>query len=95
MSTDANVTPVINPNLLVDERDLDVTLAAFKRVRDFWSNTNVTIGDEYLPGPNITIDAEITDWIRDNAMTVWRASGTCKMGVLGDEMAVVGSKARF
>jgi len=93
-STDANVAPVINQNFLVDERDIDVTLAAFKCVRNVWSSTNVTIGDEYLPKSNITADAEIADWIRDNAMMVWRASGTCKMGVPGDEIAVVDSKAR-
>lgn len=93
-SADSNVAPVINPNLLGHPADVEVTLAAMKRVRSMWANINVTIGDEYLPGPNVTTDAEIIDYLRSHAMTVWHAASTCAMGTSSDPMAVVDSTAK-
>ena len=47
--------PVINPNWLSDARDQDLAIAGFKRARQIWENMgNVTIGEEQLPGPNVS-----------------------------------------
>jgi choline dehydrogenase len=93
-STDSNVAPVINPNFLTHPADVEVALAAFKRVRSAWENVPAAIPPEYLPGANVTSDADILDFIHSTAMTVWHASGTCAMGNSTDSNAVVDSNAK-
>lgn len=52
-STDTMDPPLINPNWLTAEADVEVAIAGFKRTRQFWANMhNITIGEEYLPGGN-------------------------------------------
>jgi choline dehydrogenase len=93
-STDTNTLPVINPNWLTHPADVEVALAAFKRTRAVWENVAVRYGDEYLPGKNVTTDAQILQFIRESAVQVWHASTTCAMGRAGDASAVVDAKAR-
>lgn len=94
-SADAAMAPVINPNWLTDSRDKDQAIAAFKRVRQIWTQmSNITVGDEYKPGPGAQSDEEIWRWIQKDAITIWHASSTCKMGRSNDTMAVVDSRAR-
>jgi choline dehydrogenase len=93
-SADASVQPVINPNWLTAPEDVDMAIAGFKRTREIWSHINVTIGPEYLPGPNVTTDTQILDYIRDAAFTLYHASASCKMGRSNDMMAVVDPQAR-
>lgn len=94
-SADSTVHPVINPNWLADPRDKSQAIAAFKRGRQVWAQmSEITIGDEYRPGPETQSDEDIWRWIQEDAITVWHASATCKMGRSNDSMAVVDSKAR-
>lgn len=93
-SNDASVQPTINPNWLTAPEDVDIAVAGFKRVRELWSNINVTIGEEYLPGPNVTTDDQIIGFMRQSAFTLYHAASTCKMGRSDDAMAVVDPQAR-
>ena len=95
-SADAADPPLINPNWITDPADVEVAIAAFKRVREIWSLMNgTTIGGEYFPGTaSVNSDEEILDFIRKALIQLWHAAGTCKMGKDGDENAVVDSKAR-
>ena len=94
-SSSALDQPQINPAWLTAPEDIDLALAGFKRVRQIWSTiSNVTVGEEYLPGPNVTSDEQIVEFMRESAFTLYHASATCKMGRSGDAMAVVDSKAR-
>lgn len=89
--------PLINPNWLTSETDVQVAIAAFKRVRDAFASNGmepVIIGEEYYPGPQVSTDEEILEVIRNNLMTVWHASCTCKMGRRDDPGAVVDSQTR-
>ncbi|PYH47053.1 GMC family oxidoreductase [Aspergillus saccharolyticus JOP 1030-1] len=89
--------PVVNPNWLTTQTDIEVALALFKRTRDIWASDplqNITTGPEYYPGTNVTTDEQILDVIRSSLITVWHASCTCKMGAREDAMAVVDSEAR-
>lgn len=54
----------------------------------------MTVGQEYLPGSNVTSDEQIVEFMRESAFTLYHASATCKMGRSRDAMAVVDSKAR-
>lgn len=93
-SPDASVQPTINPNWLTAPEDVDIAVAGFKRIRELWSNMNVTIREEYLPGPNVTTDGQIVDFMRQSAFTLYHAASTCKMGKSDDGMAVVDPQAR-
>ena len=44
-------------------------------------------GREILPGPQVQTDAEIRDYLRAEALSVYHPVGTCKMGT--DPLAVV------
>lgn len=82
--------PLISPNWLLHPGDQELALVAFKRTRDMWKTvTNITIGEEYLPGPKVQSDADILDFIRQAMSPVWHAAATCKMGKQTDLMAVV------
>jgi choline dehydrogenase-like flavoprotein len=96
-SADTAVAPIIDPGFLTAPADQDVALAAFKRARDFFATKAVQpvlIGGEYDPGPRVSTDAQILQWIRNNVMTVWHASCTCAMGKSNNPLAVVDSHAR-
>jgi choline dehydrogenase len=96
-STDTTDPPLINPGWLSNFSDVEVAIQAVKRGRDFFGASAiqpVLIGEELLPGKNITSDAEIEEFVRQYVATVWHASCTCAMGKIDDPMAVVDSKAR-
>jgi GMC oxidoreductase len=86
-STDTNVAPVIDLNWLTYLADVEVALATFKRTRQVWAPLNITIGDEYLPGPSVTSYVDTLDFIRNVP---------CErdMGKSSNSMAVVDSTAR-
>ncbi|KAL9602708.1 MAG: hypothetical protein Q9219_001698 [cf. Caloplaca sp. 3 TL-2023] len=90
--------PLINPNWLTTQADIEVSVAMFKRLRQAWAvpalAANLTIGEEYYPGPSVQTDAEIEALIRRTMTPVSHASATCKMGKEGDQMAVVDSHGK-
>lgn len=94
-SSDTSDPPVINPNWLTHPADVNLAITAFKRIRQMWPGmANITIGPEYLPGPNVTTDEEILHFIRESVVEIYHASVTCKMGMKNDTMAVVDPQAR-
>ncbi|KAL8935222.1 MAG: hypothetical protein Q9216_005532 [Gyalolechia sp. 2 TL-2023] len=87
--------PLINPNWLTHPTDIQLAIAAFKRQRQVWAAmSNLTIGEEQIPGPAVQSDADILDFIRRTLAPVWHAAATCKMGPRSDRMAVVDTHAR-
>lgn len=96
-SADTSDLPVINPNWLDDQADQEVVVAMFKRIRQAFQSEAmkpVVIGEESNPGPQVQSDDQILQFIKDNMMTLWHPSCTCKMGTSEDDMAVVDSQAR-
>ena len=94
-SADATDQPIINPNWLTDPCDKEFAIAAFKRTRQIWgAMSEIVSGEEYRPGLDVQSDEAILDWIRQDSLTIWHASATCKMGTRDDDGAVVDSKAR-
>ncbi|KAH8900239.1 GMC oxidoreductase-like protein [Thozetella sp. PMI_491] len=89
--------PVVDLGWLNDPADGEVAVAALKRCREAWASSAldpVRSGPEIAPGADVITDAQILDYIRTTASTVWHASATCKMGRPTDPMAVVDSEAR-
>ncbi|WP_427308705.1 GMC oxidoreductase [Cupriavidus sp. H39] len=53
---------------------------------------NEIVASEYSPGPAVKSDAEILDFVRRTASTVFHPCGTCRMG--NDEDSVVDPELR-
>ena len=81
--------PVLQPNYLAREVDLQAFIDGVKLVRQLACTSSLApyLAQETAPGSAIQTDSEITGWIRDTLATTWHYSGTCKMGV--DPLAVV------
>lgn len=97
VSADTNVAPLINPGYLTNQVDVDVAIAGFKRVREFYATEamqSFVIGDEYFPGKSVMTDEQIEDFIRHQFNTIWHAACTCSMGKVEDPNAVVDSQGR-
>lgn len=89
--------PIINPNWMTTDADLEVMVAIFKRMRQLWRSPamkNIIIGDEVWPGSSVESDEEIIAFLRETVTPMSHATSTCKMGKRSDPLAVVDSKGR-
>lgn len=80
-------SPVIHPNLLGDERDVETLVRAGKLVESVFKSPGLA---EHVIGrlnPEFHSDDEWRDYIRSAVGIGWHASGTCRMG--GDAESVV------
>lgn len=97
-SADNALEPVINPNFFDDPVDVEVAVAAYKRVRAFWQTEAIKpflVDDkEAFPGLNVSTDSQIETIIKQSFQTIFHAASTCSMGKSDDKMAVVDTKAR-
>ncbi|KAH8911261.1 alcohol oxidase [Coniochaeta sp. PMI_546] len=96
-SADANAPPLIDMGWLTDPADAEVAVAAFKRLRQAWAAPTVSavkVGPELRPGSAVQTDAQILQWIRENAIQIWHACGTNAMGSSAASGAVVGPTAK-
>jgi choline dehydrogenase len=107
-SSNPLAAPAINPNWLTHPADEEVAIAWYRRMRevfatDVYKTQLEEPGTEAYPGLDKQSDEEILAVIRDSAMTVWHAAGTCRMGksttkdgvkVPVDEMDVIDNEAK-
>lgn len=93
-SADPAEKPVIDPNYLSAPLDVATMTNAVKIIRRIFAQNSFERfrGEELTPGPHVRTDAEITDWIRSAARTVFHPVGTCRMGI--DAMAVVSAELK-
>ena len=93
-SLDPNVQPLIQPNYLSVQKDLDVMVKGVKMSREVINQKafDQYRGAELHPGLDVQTDKEIEEFVRANAETIYHPVGTCKMG--SDEFAVVDDKLR-
>jgi len=93
-NADPHSPPMIDPNFLGEESDLDTMVAGFKttkRLLDAPALKAMQKRDTVTAG--VETDAQIRDCLRNNVDTVYHPVGTCKMGV-NDPLAVVDPKLR-
>ena len=91
-SADPAAPALIQPNYLEDEADCRTTIAGIRLVRDVIAQPafDAYRGAELAPGAALQSDADLTSWLRANAMTTFHPVGTCRMGT--DPMAVVDAR---
>jgi choline dehydrogenase-like flavoprotein len=93
-SPDPKASPRIFANYLATETDRDTMVAGVRLGRKIAQSAPLAsiLKCEREPGPDAVSDAELLDWIRARATTIYHPVGTCKMG--RDDMAVVDSRLR-
>ena len=93
-SDDPYHSPVIDPNYLGAEGDIDPLVEGIKLARDVADTDPVDefCGAEVHPGPEVTSESGLREFVREHASTVYHPVGTCKMG--DDDMAVVDDELR-
>jgi choline dehydrogenase len=91
-SADPHDSPMIDPNYLAAEADMEVIVEGVKIARKILGSPafNPYRGEEYLPGKAVQSDDEIREFIRDWAQNIYHPVGTCKMG--NDPLAVVNDR---
>ena len=87
--------PLIDPNVLACEADLESLVAAVELCRRIGASDALrgAFGAvERYPGPDVSSPEEVRRYVRDTAITYHHQVGTCKMGL--DEAAVVDPRLR-
>ncbi|WP_226665653.1 GMC family oxidoreductase [Microbulbifer aggregans] len=93
-SRDPRALPLIQPNYLSAPEDLQVMIEGFEMAREILVQTDLQRYQKrwWSPGGALTKRADIEEFIRQHAETIYHPVGTCKMG--SDEQAVVDSQLR-
>jgi choline dehydrogenase len=96
-SADPKAQPAIRFNFLADPIDQAAMSEGFRMIRRIVDAAPMDAyrGEEYSPGPHISSDADILDYIRNNSQTAYHPIGTCRMGtgpnaVVDDKLKVHG-----
>ncbi|MBM86426.1 MAG: choline dehydrogenase, partial [Rhodospirillaceae bacterium] len=93
-SADPMASPAINFNFHSALVDAELTVAAVNIVRRIMRAPAMEpLGvQELAPGPELSSDEQILEWVREMAETTYHPVGTCKMG--SDPLAVVDDRLR-
>ncbi|MGP4713075.1 MULTISPECIES: GMC family oxidoreductase [unclassified Psychrobacter] len=86
-STDASVAPLIDPNYLSHEKDVEFMMAGAKRTREIMEEAPLAkfITEDYA-APYLEKDG-LLGYIQNRSDTIYHPVGTCRMGA--DELSVV------
>jgi choline dehydrogenase len=95
-STDPKAFPKIIHNYLSTEHDRDLAIEGFKMLRKIFQSEVFQAHSVYeiLPGESVQTDAEILEFWRREAMSVYHPVGSSKMGSADDPTAVVDNELR-
>jgi len=93
-STNPTDPPAIQPNYLASENDMKVMVEGLRWARKIGQAKafDAYRGNEFVPGEEVTSDADLAEFIRSRAETLYHPVGTCKMGE--DPLAVVDPELR-
>lgn len=86
--------PVIDMNHLGADADVEVLMRGIEIGYELMKShaLDSARGDEVVPGPAARSRADLEQYVRNTAVTVWHPCGTCRMG--HDTMAVVDPQLR-
>lgn len=93
-SRDPMAPPIIDPQYLSHPADLEILVAGVKRAREVLRAPALaqTVTVPIEPEPGVEADADLADFVRRKAETLYHPVGTCRMGI--DESAVVDPELR-
>jgi choline dehydrogenase len=83
-SADPMAPPLIEPNMLADERDVATLVEGVRVVREILARTAGIVAQEVHPGETCTEPAAIAEYIRAHTEGAYHPAGTCRMGADAD-----------
>lgn len=95
-SADPLAAPGIQPGYLGTPQDRQLAVAMVRKMREIAARPALArhIVQEHEPGAGQVGDAELLDWIRRRAASIFHPVGTCAMGPSTDPMSVVDARLR-
>ena len=95
-SNDPLAPPLIDPNFASHPRDIDRLVAGVRETRRVLAQAAFDQHHdvEVSPGPELQSDEELREFVRRTAEVAYHPVGTCRMGPVGDPMAVVDPRLR-
>jgi choline dehydrogenase len=86
--------PLVNPNYLSADSDLERLVQGVKIARDIFGTRafSTWVKQELMPGPDVHGHKKLREFVRQNADSYHHQVGSCKMG--SDDMAVVDPELR-
>jgi choline dehydrogenase len=93
-SADPAEAPAIRFNFLSAEHDRTGIVNVLRKGRELMATSPLkeVTGQEIAPGAHLQSDADLLEWVRNNAETTYHPVGTCKMG--NDPRSVVDPELR-
>jgi choline dehydrogenase len=87
-SRDPLQPPRIQPSYLADPADRATAISLLRLIRRVAAQPTLRrlIVAEHRPGPRVSSDAELLDYIKETGQTAWHTVGSCRMGALGDSV---------
>ncbi|MFV8817926.1 GMC family oxidoreductase [Haliea sp. E17] len=81
-SADPDALPLIDPNYLDVESDLECLVSGIRKVRDIASQPALAavVSEEILPGSGISGAQALRDAVRERATNQFHVAGSCRMG---------------
>jgi choline dehydrogenase len=81
-SADPRHKPAIDPCYLADRADIEPLVTGLKMARQFAAARPMAriCASELAPGPGVRTDAELREFIRQDAVTLYHPVGSCAMG---------------
>lgn len=75
--------PLIDPNFIGDDYDLDIGIKAVKSIREVMKQQSLApvLEEELMPGDGVKTDEQIAEFVKAVATTMWHPVGTCRMGL--------------
>ncbi|KZT61507.1 GMC oxidoreductase [Calocera cornea HHB12733] len=98
-SIDPKAPPTMDPNYFDEEFDLQLLVEELKFLRELGKTEPFAsfMEKEIVPGPHVTSDKDLGDYIKKGMMTTWHTAGTCSMlprekdGVVDAQLKVYGT----
>jgi choline dehydrogenase len=93
-SADPGQPPLIDPNYLADDSDIDRMVVGLRAAREIGGAEALASWreKELFPGPDSHTNAALRDYVRHTVSTYYHPVGTCKIG--SDSMSVVDRELR-
>lgn len=90
-SADPAAPPSILFNYMQDDQDVEAWRQCIRLTREIMQQPAMDSyrGKEIQPGDDVSSDAEIDAWVKENVESAYHPAGSCKMGVAEDQFAVV------
>ncbi len=95
-SADAAVAPSILFNYYQADEDIEAWRQCIRLTREIMQQPAMDEyrGEEIQPGVDVSSNAEIDAWVKQNIESAYHPAGTCKMGKASDPSAVVDKDCR-